>query len=228
MSSSVPEKIRTRGFWRFLIRPTVFEAERLPYSDLEDLIRRVAVRLRGWDFPHFEKEGLIRGADFVGSETDWNHHVESWRFFQSGQFAFLGGMKLDWHDQSVLAQPRELPNNGRVLGVVESLWTLTEVFELAARLATSRAGAEEMAVIIELGGIEGRQLFVDDWQRGEFFEHHKASVPSFEKEFVLERDQLIADPDDAAVSAAIEVFMRFGWRPDRETLRGSQAELRRL
>lgn len=226
--SELPVKIRSRGFWRFAIRPATFDPERVPYDELEDVIRRAAVRLRGWDFPHFDKNGLIYGGDYIGSETDWAHHVEAWRFFQSGQFVHLSGMQLDWADQSWLTRGEPTGQDRRRLGVIESLWTITEAFELAARLAPTAAGDDEVVVHVELGGLKDRELFVDEPRRAPLYDEPRARVESFEKDFNLGRDRLMADPDDAALTAATEVFMRFGWRPDREVLRGAQAELRRL
>lgn len=226
--SAIVTKIRTRGFWRIVIRPSSFDQERVRYDELEEIMRRAAVRLRGWDFPHFDKHGLKYGMDFVGSETDWQHHLESWKFFQTGQFVFLGGMKLDWRDQSTLSDPLSGYVNGRVLGVIESLWTITEVFELAARLATTSAGAAEMVVRIELGDLMGRELFVDEARRMPLQTTCIANIESFNKDFPVGAELLLANPDELAITAAQEVFLRFGWRADPEVLRSSQAELRQL
>lgn len=226
--SAITEKIRTRGYWRFVIRPATFDRDRLPFADLEVVLRRAAVGFRGWDLPHFQKDGLVRGGDFIGSETDWNHHVESWRFYQSGQFVILKGMPLDWRDQSWFPGSSSGLPEGPSLGVIETLWTITEVFELAARLASTAAGDEELVVVIEVGNIQGRLLFVDEARRAPLYEDHRATTESFAQEFALPRDDLLASPDDAALDAAAEVFLRFGWHPDREALRDGQQELRRL
>lgn len=226
--SAIVTKIRTRGFWRVVIRPSTFVPDRVRYEALEEIMRRAAVRLRGWDFPHFDKGGLAYGMDFVGSETDWQHHLESWKFFQTGQFVFLGGMKLDWRDQSTLSDPLPGFAARRVLGVIESLWTITEVFELAARLATTPAGAEEIVVRVELGDLMGRELFVDEPRRMPLQQTCIANIESFAKDFTVSPEALLASADELAVAAAQEVFVRFGWRADAEALRSSQAELRRL
>jgi hypothetical protein len=223
--SDLTEKIRSRGYWRFAIRPSTFEPDRVTYDALEGTVRRAAVRLRGWDVPHFENDGLIYGADFIGSETDWAHHLEAWRFYQSGQFVQLVGMKLDWADQSPMLTAND---EGPRLGVTEALWTLSEVFELAARLATTPAGSDEMVVTVELGGLENRELFVDEARRSSFHETRRARIDTFKKELVLGREALLAEPDASAALAAREIFMRFGWTPDAGVLEGSQAELRRL
>ena len=37
--------------------------------------------------------------DWVGQGIDWENYVEYWRFYQSGQFLHLDGMKEDWMEQ---------------------------------------------------------------------------------------------------------------------------------
>lgn len=226
--TTLAEKIRTRGYWRFVLRPADFDPERVAYAELEHLLRRAAVSLRGWDFPHFNREGLVRGQDFVGSETDWDHHVESWRFYQSGQLVFLGGMKLDWADQSSWGAPEWIPTDHPLLGVVESLWTLTEAFELAARLSTTKAGSDSLVIEVEAGCLKGRELFVDDQRRGALLHSHIATLDTFTKQHELDRDELLADVDGAARAAARDLFARFGWSAPDESLQSGQAELRRL
>lgn len=45
------------------------------------------MRLRGWDYPHVDPIGYIRGNDWIQSGSDFGNHVEIWRFYQSAQFA---------------------------------------------------------------------------------------------------------------------------------------------
>ena len=50
---TVLEKIRARGHWRVVIRPTTFEGSHIPsYSDLFPIVEKNAVRIRGWGYPH--------------------------------------------------------------------------------------------------------------------------------------------------------------------------------
>ena len=46
----ITTKIKTKGFWRVVIRPTVFESKRIPtLSDVRKLIDSSKVSFRDWD-----------------------------------------------------------------------------------------------------------------------------------------------------------------------------------
>lgn len=226
--SDITAKVRSRGYWRFTIRPVSFIPDRLPFDQLEGIVRRHAVSLRGWDFPHFEKSGLIYGSDFVGSETDWAHHIEAWRIYQSGQFVHLSAMGLDWAEQAWFKTEPGLPE-GPVLGVTDAVWTVTEAFQFAARLATTPAGGDDpMVVSVEAGGLDGRLLYVDDRKRAPLFGDYRARISSYTSDRTVKRDELIATPDHFALDAVHDLLLRFGWRANRETLRSVQEGLRRL
>ena len=85
-------EIKSRGYWRIVVRPQSFVEERLEYASLLDVIGSTSVRIRGWDFPHLGREEEIeRQKDYVGTRVTWSSYREYWRFYQSGQFVYLGG-----------------------------------------------------------------------------------------------------------------------------------------
>ena len=101
-------KIRTRGFWEITFRPQIYQAHRLPYGALEQLISGASVSFRGWDFPPVDLDALTRDEDWIGCAWNWEHYKQLWRFHRSGQFYFLGGAAGDWRDESSVwpAPPR--------------------------------------------------------------------------------------------------------------------------
>ena len=82
-AQTVLEKIRTRGYWRVVIRPGAFEEKRIPnYSDLFQIVEKNSVRLRGWDYPHVDYHRQPQcGTDWVGQEYDCQDEIEVWRAF---------------------------------------------------------------------------------------------------------------------------------------------------
>ena len=53
--SELLEKIRSRGYWRVVIHPASFvEKQVANISDLYPLLQKIAVELRGWDYPHLD------------------------------------------------------------------------------------------------------------------------------------------------------------------------------
>lgn len=210
---TILEEIRTRGHWRVVIRPVTFSESRVPYEQLEDIVRRSAVQLRGWDFPHFDNKAEIqRGVDWVGQESSWEHALEIWRIWMTGQFTSVSGLASDWRDRSRFWPPDDKWISGQVIGVMEILIRFTEVFEFAARLALSPAGDEAMHVSITTGGMTGRTLYVDNPYRLPFaFRPFTTQVDEFHQEFDLQRERLVAETRRLAIAAAHELYLRFGW-----------------
>lgn len=215
--SEVTEKIRSRGYWRLVVRPAEFIQNAVPYDSLADTIRSVQVSMRGWNVPHF-REPLAYGDDWVGYESQFHHHLEAWRFFTSGQFADLIAFGSDWRDVSGLHPPPQDWEPGKETPVWESLYKFTEFFELAARLALRLGEADRIVVRIETHGLRGRSLIVDDPKRADFFEPYVASIDNLPFDAEYSRNDLIARVRGEAVQASRQLFLRFGWTTVTEEL----------
>ena len=228
----VLKKIRERGYWRVVIRPGSFERERIPFPALYPLLAERVVRLRGWEFPQLEPFGEYnRGLDWIahGSER-YGKYLEYWRFYQSGQFVDFEGMAEDWGDQSMLAPVPADWEPGRYLGVLDTLYHYTEIFELAARLAVTEAFSIDDQVHIEivLNGLRGRKLYSDSWpQTPILVGGSQAHIEEFPYRADLPRDELIADASRLALWQAEELFHRFQWDPTPGLLKRAQDEFLR-
>jgi hypothetical protein len=181
--------------------------------------------MRGWPVPFIDRrEAPIRSENWVGQDVDAEliGHHEAWRFFMSGQFNHLRAISADWRDDERRWVPESFDG---VLPVWEVLFYLTEVFELASRLALGSAGEEKMEIQVTLNNIDNRGLIVAQRNRAEFFEPYRSQLSSLRREVLLSREQLVAEARAEAVSMSREVFLRFGWEPSVEQLREHQQEL---
>ena len=182
--------IRSKGYWRIDIRPADYVRDRVQYSALKSVLERTVVRLRGWDFPHFEGQGNERrGDNWIGSETAWNQIREAWRFYQSGQFVYLRGVIVDWIEPERVPLAR-VPMGVPSLGVGDALFTISEIFEFASRLSVTDAGADQMRVEIELRNTAGRLLYVDDQRRMSMDNQYSFHDPALTTSVVISRADL--------------------------------------
>lgn len=223
--SELVEKIRSRGYWDVEIRPTVFDPTRVEYEDLEAVIERVAVRMRGWPVPMVDYQSpWLRGNDWVGQDVDalLVSHLEAWRFFTSGQFVQLRAISADWGEHDVIAP---WAATGPVIPVWEILFFLTEVVELAARLALQKDLEGSVQLRARLAGMAERGLVVGQRNRAEFFQPYVQTQDVLTAETTVAADELLANPREIAVVLARHLFLRFGWKPAVEQLRGHQREL---
>lgn len=115
---------------------------------------------------------------------------------------------------------------GERLAVVSTVFSFTEIFELATRLLMSPAGSETTHIDIGLHGLAGRHLWIDEAKRAGFLRPHKTSMPDFNFKREYSRGELVASAWSLALEPATELFRRFGWDPPREILQEMQEELR--
>src|SRR5712692_4445961 len=157
------EEIRSRGHWWIVIHPVDYVPQRLPLTELEQVLQRARVQLRGWDFPHVsDRDPITTRTKSIRGRTDWMYYRELWRFYQSGQFAYLLGIHEDWIERTDPGSfgarwgpPPGLAAQGPLLGVGDALFRITETFEFASRLAVTPAGGEAMQIKIEVHGLKG-------------------------------------------------------------------------
>jgi hypothetical protein len=227
--SELTDRIRAKGHWDVAVRPEPFLERRVDYASLDDIVNKAAVRLRGWPVPYVEyREPLIRGDDWIGQDIDAGvvAQYEAWRIFTSGQFNHLRAVTADWRTGSeATAVPEGFAS---VIEVWEILFYVTEVFELAARLALGPAGDEQMTVDITLNGLEGRGLVVGTRRRAPFFQPYRAGTGRIHQTVMLSRESLVSSARQHAVGMAREFFVRFGWKASVEQLTNHQQELDRL
>jgi hypothetical protein len=217
--SGLADKIKTQGYWSVIIRPETYDPKKVVYEELFPLIRRLSVSIRGWDFPHISDEGPIRDIDWVGQEIDWDNHVESWRFHQTGLFAYLGGYWIDWTTDTRNWSPKPPdPYVGKIIGVSDIAMRFYEFFKLAAGFALSDAGAEQMVVKIEAHHLNGRSLWVDSSSHFPFPSPNVARLVSFPQQGVFSREVLISRSDQLARDWARQLYARFGWEPSNEVV----------
>lgn len=96
--TSLIETIKSRGHWVINIRPEQFEAERVPFGQLETVANNSVVRRRGWPVPMIDyRDPMLTGHNWIGQDIDAQvvDHYEAWRFYQSGQFRHIRSVSAE-------------------------------------------------------------------------------------------------------------------------------------
>lgn len=224
--SGLLDKIRSKGYWRVVVRPNHFAEKRVEdISALKPILQKSSVRLRGWDFPHINGRGKsYRDVDSIVQEFEWDHYHELWRLFQSGQFIYYGGFVMDWTERKAVPSSGGTPK--KVLSVRDAVFRFTEIFEFAARMALTEAGHEQMHIEIKAGGLKGRFLWVDPARYIDFSIEQKAEIDEVLYQADVPSAKLMGQPKELALFPARELFKRFDWDANLEVLRDMQATLR--
>lgn len=226
--SKLLDEIRSRGYWEVVIQPHTFIEQRIAnVSDLYPILQRCSVRLQIWDFPRLDRRIQPHvDTDWIGQELQWEHHLELWRFYQSGQFVHLAGIKSDWHDRSTLWPLANGWRPGAVLEIGDTVLRFTEIFELAARLAFTDASDDFMHVSVTLKGLKNRALQFDRPNGQPLATEYRATGEDYSYTVEQSRVEFITKPRTLAIQGVRELFERFNWAPSAYQLRGWQEQIR--
>lgn len=224
------DKIKSKGYWRVEIHPTIFNKLRVPtLGEAQKLVQSCIVSLRGWDYPHWNANTVRNMSDWVESWEDWQYYIEYWRFYQSGQFVHLFALHEDYMNMEEVLPTRYPPRPKRAgyLGFVSTTYQVTEIFEFAARLANKGMLNPKASISISLHNIRDHQLAT--WSGSRHLPDnyvYPADTP-----IVIEREipeqELVAKPDEFALDYVINIFERFQWNnPPRQVFSEDQKKLR--
>lgn len=215
--------IRTRGYWSVIIRPAAFNAQHVAKrTELFPVVERLSAHLRGWPFPYAHSDSnhgeKIGGIDWVGFEHRWDRYIEVWRLYQSGQFIDYRCIPNDWSSERIEAAPN-------VLYVGDVVNSYSEIFEFAARLASSSVGAPSIHIEVTLHGLQRKVLAFGDPIR-EFGRDHRASIDEYPLAWDISTPKLSSQVRELALIASQQLFQQFDWDAAPEILRGYQDKLR--
>jgi hypothetical protein len=162
-------------------------------------------------------ENRAQGSNWMASWTEFMGHREYWRFYQSGQFLHLMSFQEDAirprAEQRAKAEIYDWPEGFTASGfleVVMTLWTITEILEFAARLAAKEILGATASVDIRMVDVKDRVLFLSDPGRW-WDSFYAASEQTLGNSWSININELLSNPRDLALDAAIWFFERFGW-----------------
>ncbi|OGQ06121.1 MAG: hypothetical protein A2W61_02320 [Deltaproteobacteria bacterium RIFCSPLOWO2_01_44_7] len=223
MGSEIPVPVLNKPHWRVNFRPEYYEKELIgSLAECFQIIEQTKVRLRGWDYPHLSRHTEQReyGKDWVGSWSLFGQHSEYWRFYQSGQFLhFLGvreSVDLGWrqklenltkgHLEHLTIDWTKVPG---YISILNFLYTVTEIFEFAARMCQKGVYKGKILITIEIKGIKGF-ILTTEWNRA-WFDCYAASEDILGKTWELDSTDLVTESPVHSLNTVFWFFERFGW-----------------
>ena len=204
--------IKATGYWRILIRPTVFEARRIKdRNTARQLVDENKLMLRGWDFPHLDPARQLVDTDWIGSGIDWGDIKEYWRLYLSGQFVHYRAMIEDYHEVSWRSSAFPGGKPDKYLEIISTLYTITEVYEFAKRLTTKEALGSAAEISITLSDTQGRVLVYSDIGRRFLERNHVSSKPQISSTRIVSAAELAATASQLALTTTVDIFEQFNW-----------------
>ncbi len=192
-------------YWYVEVIPSDYDPKLVPSnSRLKEIRRESAVSIRGWDFPHIDREYDRAFESGIESVTHWARYHEAHRFYRSGLFTWRRQLSEDSTEQY----------QGSI-SYVSAIYSLTEFFIFANRYAPLVAPEGEFSIRVGVTGLSGRVLRSDP---GVFFEDFTTGAKSFEKIFRLPVEEVRASHLELANESARQLFELYGLDISREVI----------
>jgi hypothetical protein len=226
--SAVIDKIKKRGYWTVRIHPDRYPTlQRRTLAELEQAVRQSEVSVRGWNFPQTTgRSDVKRSQDYIEYALDWEHYIELWRAYKSGQFVSVSGIWNDWQDQSRLWPAPSGWRAGTTLLVEGVVFRFVEIYEFAARWAQALALKGSLSISSAIKGLQDRQIVFSPG-RTPFFTPQACTVPEWAHSESYDLTMLRGQPRELAISPTISLFELFGWDAGPGRIRDIQGQLRR-
>ena len=225
--SELLEKIRSRGYWKVIIRPATFVEKRVEHrSALLSILEKSSVESRGWSFPKvWGHLGVEEGSDWIGQEIGLEPIMELWRFYQSGQFIDYFAMPEDWADGPGLRLPAGDGTRRVVLDIDHVVLRFAQIFEFASRLSFTQAGDDGARIEIFVANMENHFLLPPEFDFGKVSWIPEAREPEMRYTADLAKIELVAAPRELALKPAIELLGYFGWNLGIDIVRDLQEQV---
>ena len=220
----LPVPVLKGPHWRVNFRPDEYKRELIPsLKNCFEIIEKNKLSLRGWDYPHLSNFSNERGVgnNWVASWSHFMGHLEYWRFYQSGQFLHLFSVreattpewrqKLQAQIKAHLSFMKEInwDNVPGFISILNLIYTVTEVFEFAARLCQAQVYNGILNIDIRIKDIKGFVLSIE-WDRV-WHDYCSAAENEIGHSWSFQSDFLVADSANQSLSAIYWFFERFGW-----------------
>ncbi|MDD5731954.1 MAG: ATP-binding protein [Patescibacteria group bacterium] len=155
IEKEIGDELVRRGYWEIVVKPKRYKKDFI--SDVVVLrkdIEEQRVQLRGWDFPHIDRDDFVNANGGVQSWTKFlPKHVSAFRFYQSGLFVYKNSF---WEDG------REGDDIDKVLkefSFIGAIYSMTEIFLFIKQFYIDKIKYDdELDIKIILHKTDGREL----------------------------------------------------------------------
>ncbi len=235
----LPVPVLDYPYWRVLFRPVGYNPDLIPnLTECTKIVEKGRVQLRGWDFPHLSNRETERlhGSNWIGSLASFHDNIEYWRLFQSGQFIHLSAVdeaaNRGWHEKAKETTKSHLQHMKDVdwdkvpgfISIINMVYTITEIFEFAARMCQAGVYKGTLDITVEMHGIKGFVL-TTDWERA-WWKYCAAGDDHLSKTWQISTESLIAGSAEHSMKAIAWLCECFGWiDPNVDALRKDQQKL---
>lgn len=228
-TTALINNIKNGPHWRISFQPNEYEEKAInSLSKCMEIIEKNQIRLRGWPYPYISPsdKGRENGTNWVSSWAD-RVQLEYWRFYQSTQFIHLFSLSEENHEFKEKLESNlkfhtehDLSKVEGYLSFLNTIYTITEIFEFLIRLILSDVYKEVIFITIELFHINN---FVISDTEGRIIDIHKYSQDKpIKVEYQNEVKVILAKGSEISLNLILELFDQFSYTPPKEIVKEDQ------
>ncbi len=159
LAERLGKELEEHGYIEVVAYPTVYDAKRIAtIPTTRALVEQSEVSLRGWNFPHTDREQagpFGEGTESVTVSKLWKRYREGYRLYRSGLFVWK---RVYWED----AEEKKSESGKRALSFISAIWSFTEYLLFLSRLYGTVAPDGTVHIQITLHGCRDRELAAFD------------------------------------------------------------------
>jgi len=200
------------GYFDVTAYPTVYNPKRITsLPEVQQVVRDCQVALRGWYFPHIQRDAAATFSNGFQSVMSNQKHTEAFRLYQSGLFRWRG---MFWEDDPDAPQS----NSGSPgLSFIAAIWSFTEFFLFLSRLYERIAPDTTVRIVIRMSGCQGRELRAYDVMVP-FFGGYVSQEDVISQEREVQVSELRASCMGIAVEMVKHIFHVFNWMDPQDSM----------
>lgn len=213
-SEEIKKKIDDIGNVKVIFEPFIYKDSRIKKKDLQEILEKSQVNLRGWSFPHVPKIDMNDGKKpyLIGNGiefyTSWQDMIEIFRFYQSGQFIAKFALREDTLGE---AYGKKL-EVGKYLDFLGFIYRMMEI-TLFIKNLIQNTDIEGGKLIVEINKIKNREL--ESIFSQNIFSFNAGYICRIDKVSIVrefDRDKISVELLEISREFIKEVFDYFNWR----------------
>lgn len=207
------------GYWQVMVYPTTYKPQRIvEIPRISEHIRASEVSLRGWIFPHTDRQGTMNFSEGIQSSVEWQRYREGYRAYRSGLFVWVGAL---WEDILV----HRTNDDRRILEFPCVIYDVTE-FLLFCRRYFERLDVDSLSFRLYLNGTQDRVLMVRTSDHETVQTNYICHEPAVTYSEIIPLAELKASYDVIARRILRYILALFNWNdPSDDVIHTSQRNL---
>lgn len=207
-------KIDSIGNIRVIFEPSFYNENLIPKKELQNVLEKSKVSLRGWSFPHIPTENnennkrpyFISGNGIEFYDC-WSGIMEIFRFYQSGQFLAKMALRED-----TLGKLRDVElKAGEYLDFLGVIYKVTEI-SIFIKNIIENTDIDGGNIIIEINNTKGRKLdSIFNNMIDSFYTEYISGMNPVIVSRKFDREKILNNPLQISRELIGDIFTEFNW-----------------